>query len=483
MSPNGNMSANKAQAGVEPAAISRILPFPVPVRMAIDVVKLTDVVLVVLAAILAREIYLETVLEANGAFGPYVTVGCIIGVILHQVARLQGLYDPTVLLSWRRHLWKLYSSILLSFLIVIAFGYLLKVSATYSRGWMLLWIALCFVLLTGSRLVAARALIRLAATGAMARRAVVVVPGAAAEGFLEELRNTPDLVLSQVLFVDLNKPDETTNTVRSLINAGQRGEFDEVIVAISDNLSKARAQLLEPLRVLSADVWVYMAELSMPVHNVARLGEATALQVRRRAQPMREWNFVVKGIFDYVGAVILLLLAWPVMLMAAIAIKLDSRGPVFFVQKRNGYNQRVINVIKFRTMDTRDQDVVVQARRGDPRITRVGRILRATSIDELPQLFNVLKGEMSLVGPRPHAVSHNELYERVLEHYRNRHMVKPGITGLAQVNGFRGPTEELDKMRKRIEYDLEYIENWSIWLDIKILARTVVVALTQENAI
>jgi exopolysaccharide biosynthesis polyprenyl glycosylphosphotransferase len=204
--------------------------------------------------------------------------------------------------------------------------------------------------------------------------------------------------------------------------------------------------------------------------------------VKRRPQPVREWSYVVKQALDYVGAAVGLVLLFPLMVFAAIAIKLDSQGPVFFQQRRNGFNQRVIKVYKFRTMTVTEDDKVVQASRGDRRVTRVGRVLRATSIDELPQLINVLKGEMSLVGPRPHAISHNEHYGKYLRRYTHRHAVKPGITGLAQVNGFRGPTEDLELMRKRIECDLEYIENWSLWLDIKIIARTIVAGCIHKNA-
>jgi exopolysaccharide biosynthesis polyprenyl glycosylphosphotransferase len=226
-----------------------------------------------------------------------------------------------------------------------------------------------------------------------------------------------------------------------------------------------------------------MADLPMPVHDVTCLGNAAVLQVKRRPQQMREWSYIVKQGLDYVGAALGLILMFPLMVSIAIAIKLDSRGPVFFSQRRHGYNQLVINVFKFRTMNVTEDDVVVQVTRGDERVTRVGRMLRATSMDELPQLFNVLRGEMSLVGPRPHAVSHNEHYGKYLQRYRHRHTVKPGITGYAQVSGFRGPTDNLEKMRKRVECDLYYVENWSLWLDIKIIARTIVAGCMHENAL
>jgi putative colanic acid biosynthesis UDP-glucose lipid carrier transferase len=168
----------------------------------------------------------------------------------------------------------------------------------------------------------------------------------------------------------------------------------------------------------------------------------------------------------------------------AALIKLDSPGPVLFRQRRHGYNHRIIDVYKFRTMSVQENGThVQQARKDDPRVTRMGRLLRRTSLDELPQLLNVLTGEMSLVGPRPHALAHNQLYAEQLDRYANRHRVKPGITGWAQINGFRGPTEDPEKMRQRVQLDLHYIENWSIWLDLKILVLTPFLGFIHRNAL
>jgi putative colanic acid biosynthesis UDP-glucose lipid carrier transferase len=483
--PQDKVTAEGVAVKNLPASAARMVPFPIPARMLIDVVMISDVVCVIMAAVIARIAYVDLVLDASAPLEPYLVVSCVMSIVLHQVMRVQGLYDVTALARWPAYYWKLLLSIILSFLLVIALGYLLKISADYSRGWMLTWLALSVVTISLSRPLAAMIQRRLAASGATARRAVVLVPGTAKEG-LEDLldlpRASPGVVVTRTMFVDLKDPEATAGTVNALISAGERDEFDEVIIAVSDDLPATRALLVEPLSALSVDVWLHMSELSMPVHGVAYLGDAAVLHVKRRPQPVREWSYVVKQALDYVGAAVGLVLLFPLMVFAAIAIKLDSQGPVFFQQRRNGFNQRVIKVYKFRTMTVTEDDKVVQASRGDRRVTRVGRVLRATSIDELPQLINVLKGEMSLVGPRPHAISHNEHYGKYLRRYTHRHAVKPGITGLAQVNGFRGPTEDLELMRKRIECDLEYIENWSLWLDIKIIARTIVAGCIHKNA-
>jgi exopolysaccharide biosynthesis polyprenyl glycosylphosphotransferase len=173
-----------------------------------------------------------------------------------------------------------------------------------------------------------------------------------------------------------------------------------------------------------------------------------------------------------------------VLLIIALATKLDSTGPVFFRQKRYGFNNNPITVYKFRTMHVgAGSDITVQqARRNDPRVTRVGALLRRTSLDELPQLFNVLNGEMSLVGPRPHAVVHNEQYAKIIDDYLSRHRVKPGITGWAQVNGLRGETDTPEKMARRVQFDLYYIDNWSLLFDIKILMLTPFLGFVNKNA-
>jgi putative colanic acid biosynthesis UDP-glucose lipid carrier transferase len=207
----------------------------------------------------------------------------------------------------------------------------------------------------------------------------------------------------------------------------------------------------------------------------------TVLELESR--PLEGWGTIVKVLEDRIIGSLALVVLMPVLFLIALAIKIESRGPILFKQRRHGFNHNVFTVYKFRTMNVvEDGPNVVQAMRNDPRITRVGRFLRKTSLDELPQLFNVLKGDMSLVGPRPHALAHNEYYSSVLASYAIRHKVKPGMTGWAQINGFRGETDTPEKMRQRLEHDLYYIENWSLWLDLKILFATPFFGLVGKNA-
>jgi len=239
----------------------------------------------------------------------------------------------------------------------------------------------------------------------------------------------------------------------------------------------------EALLKLPAEIHLGAEHILDRFENVAlsRLGSMVSLQLTR--MPLSRLELLFKRAFDLVLASLALLLCTPVLVVAALLIKLDSTRPIFFLQHRHGFNQKPFRIIKFRTMRALEDGAVVrQATEDDPRITNLGSWLRRWSIDELPQLFNVIKGDMSLVGPRPHALSHDRDYERRIALYARRHNVKPGITGWAQIHGYRGETDTDEKMEKRVEHDLYYIDNWSLMLDFQILIRTVLSPATYRNA-
>jgi Undecaprenyl-phosphate glucose phosphotransferase len=246
-------------------------------------------------------------------------------------------------------------------------------------------------------------------------------------------------------------------------------------------------QILRKLRSLPVDIRLApdLVGFRLLHASYSHVGGVPLLNVFHK--PLTDWKLIAKEIEDRVLAFLLLLFLAPLFLVVALAIKVDSRGPVFFRQKRYGFNNHLIGVYKFRSMyhELSDQKAEKLVTRNDPRVTRVGAFLRKTSIDELPQLFNVLFGEMSIVGPRPHALSAkaaDRLYEEVVAEYAARHRVKPGITGWAQVMGWRGETDTIEKIQKRVEHDLYYIENWSLAFDIKILVLTFFAVLKPENA-
>jgi putative colanic acid biosynthesis UDP-glucose lipid carrier transferase len=272
-------------------------------------------------------------------------------------------------------------------------------------------------------------------------------------------------------------------SLADLVAASREGQIDTILITLPMRAEERIRYLLDQLSDSTVSVYIvpdfFVFEL---LHSRwASLGGLPAVSVFET--PLFGVDGVAKRLADLVLASAAIAVAAVPMLAIAAAVKLTSPGPVFFRQRRYGLDGREIRVWKFRSMRACDDGPVVrQASQGDPRVTPVGRILRRTSLDELPQLFNVLDGSMSLVGPRPHATAHNEEYRTLIHGYMLRHKVKPGITGLAQVNGCRGETDTIDKMKRRIEWDHRYIRNWSLWLDLKILARTLVVAWRQPEA-
>ncbi len=442
---------------VDPASLVEPSVLRIPDRIVLDILMLVEVGLVVVSAAVAKLLYIAFFLESRQDHQPYLLAGLAGGIVLHYMLRMRGLHERDAYLGWRRRLGEFLMTIGLSFLVLIALAYLLKISADYSRGWLLTWLALVSITMLLSRPASASLLRWLASTGYTARRIAVVASGATGLRLAERLRQAAGVRIVGV-FDEIGKDGQgkPRASIADLISIGQRNQIDEVVVALCNAPQPQTARLIDELSVLPVDVWLCPAEFDMPILGTSRLGALSLLQVKPK--PIRDWGYVLKLTLDYVLGAISLILFAPLMLAVALAIKLDSPGPVLFKQRRHGYNHRLIHVYKFRTMRVaEDGAVVVQARKDDDRITRIGKFLRRTSIDELPQLFNVLKGEMSLVGPRPHAVAHNQLYCARLERYANRHCVKPGMTGWAQIHGFRGSTEDPEKMRKRVQMDLYYI--------------------------
>lgn len=266
----------------------------------------------------------------------------------------------------------------------------------------------------------------------------------------------------------------------------RQGSVDRVLVALPWIAEGRIGGVMEHFKQLPVQV-LLMPDIAAFKHARHRVMDVSGVPMFNVSElPLTGWSPLVKRCEDLVLCILALLLLSPFMIVTALAIKIDSRGPVLFLQKRYGYNNRLIWVYKFRSMyiEKTDEDAENQTTRDDDRITRVGKFIRKTSIDELPQLFNVLIGNMSMVGPRPHATATKAAgvpFEEAVREYSSRHRVKPGITGWAQINGFRGETDTLYKIEKRVEYDLEYIENWSVWFDLYILFRTIPAILSTKD--
>jgi Undecaprenyl-phosphate glucose phosphotransferase len=383
-----------------------------------------------------------------------------------------------------------------TFALMALTAFIMKMSEDYSRLLFGNWFVVGFLLLFGLRLVMSRLIRRWARDGRMERRAVIVGGGKSAEMLIRSVEKQPynDIRICGIFDDrdDKRSPPIVAGypklgNISELMEFARIARIDMLIVSLPLTAEMRVLQLLKKLWVLPVDIRLsaHSNALQFRPRAYSYIGSVPMLDIFDR--PINDWDSVAKRIFDIVLSVIGIVLFSPVMLATAIAIKLDSKGPVLFKQKRHGFNNEIVEVYKFRSMytDRSDPSAKQTVTKNDPRVTRVGRFIRKSSIDELPQFFNSLFGSLSLVGPRPHAIaaqSHNLLYNEVVDGYFARHKVKPGVTGWAQINGWRGEMDTNEKIRMRTEYDLYYIENWSLLFDLRILLLTPLRLLNTENA-
>jgi Undecaprenyl-phosphate glucose phosphotransferase len=379
--------------------------------------------------------------------------------------------------------------------VLLLTGFLGRVSEFYSRGWALLWFFAAPASLTAIRGIEYAALIRWLDGGAFARTVVIVGAGEDGQRLVKLLLKYYDRsFILRGIFDDRQSRRPLSvhgipvrGSIDDLLALARRERIDEVVVALPLVAADRLKGIFEKLTALPCDLRLSVNVIAeqLPICGVDYLSKAPLLEIIDH--PMKHGRGVCKWLEDKLLASLLFVFLGPLMALISGLIKLDSRGPVLFIQQRFGYNNNVIRVFKFRTMyvDKCDHSGAQRTVQYDPRITRIGRILRTLSLDELPQLINVLRGDMSLVGPRPHAVAMkagDRLYHHAVVSYPRRHRVKPGITGWAQVNGFRGEVDTLEKAQARVEYDLEYIAQWSLWLDLKILLMTVGILVARTGA-
>jgi Undecaprenyl-phosphate glucose phosphotransferase len=382
------------------------------------------------------------------------------------------------------------------FAAVIAAIFALKAGTSFSRAWAGTWFFAGLVGLMLLRIAVSRLIRRWNKNGQLSRRAVLVGGGAPAAQLLDALDSSPDTDVEVVgIFDDRNgerSPDIVAGyprlgTIGELIDFVRRTRIDLLVVTFPLSAEQRLLEVLKKLWVLPVDIRLsaYTQKLRYRPRAYSYIGNLPFLDVFDK--PLTDWSAFLKTAEDRLISMALLVLLSPLMLAIALAIKLDGRGPVLFKQRRFGFNNELIEVLKFRSMyaDKADVNAEKLVTKGDPRVTRIGRVIRKLSLDELPQLINVLKGDLSLVGPRPHperAKAESRLYGDVVEGYFARHRVKPGITGWAQINGWRGETDTEEKILRRVEHDLYYIENWSLALDLYILLRTPFAIFDTENA-
>ena len=406
-------------------------------------------------------------------------------VLMLKAMRMAGAYMPnTIVAAPAVQVGRVAQRWSAVFVVLVIIGYFTKRSDDFSRVWAITWYVSALLGLALVRFVATMEVRRWQGRGKLARTVAIVDLAGTGEALARRMLHGAAGEMHLVGVFSPHRVVERRNGLADLVALSRLFRIDEVIVAVSGQQEAATDAIVRQLGTIPTNVRLCpeIPQIAITPRETSLLFGQPMLTVYHR--PLIGWNRVAKRIEDLVISGLAIVLVAPLMAFIALMIKLDSPGPVLFRQKRLGFNNNVIVVLKFRTMRhlPAPETEVVQARRGDLRVTRVGAILRRTSLDELPQLFNVLKGEMSLVGPRPHALAHNSQYAALIDEYIGRHRVQPGITGWAQVNGLRGETETLDKMRLRVEHDLAYIDGWSLFLDLKILFLTSVLSFFDRNA-
>ncbi len=446
------------------------------------------------AGLLIATLYVtDETIFGSAFYGVALVATPLAGVLILEAL---GLYAVPTLTSTLRQAPRLLFGWTVAVGLLVASVFFLKAGSELSRVWLALWYVTGAALLVADRMCLAAVSRRWVRQGRLNRRAVLVGTGPACGELIRALESDPanDIRIcgvfddrSQTPAADLIEGYPLLGGIDDLVALCRRTRIDLVIVTLPVAAESRILDILGCLSVLPVDVRLAAGASKLRFHPRAYsyIGKVPVIDLFDK--PITEWGWIAKAVFDKAAAGVALALLAPVMALAALMIKLDSKGPVLFRQKRYGFNNELIEVFKFRSMftDRADTNAARLVTRDDARVTRVGRFIRKTSLDELPQLFNVLRGELSLVGPRPHALqakAANRLYDEVVEGYFARHKVKPGITGWAQINGWRGETDTREKIQKRVEHDLFYIENWSLLLDLYILIRTPFALLKTDNA-
>jgi putative colanic acid biosysnthesis UDP-glucose lipid carrier transferase len=403
-----------------------------------------------------------------------------------------GLYRFEDLIHFWRTLDRVLIAVATTFVFMIALAFAVKISSVFSRVWFAAFAGCSLFGLLCMRGLVSWIIGRLGKYRLIARNVAIYGTGVQLEHLLQYLKvSSPSFVnLSGVFSGDATASLQKakipySGTLEDLITLVRRGEVDDIVLALPWAEQELVADIVQKLRELPTNVFLSVDSVgfSIPMRQPPSYFQKLPFY-EVIGKPLTGWDVILKTLEDYVLGSLLLLIAWPLLLVVAILVKLDSPGPVIFKQKRLGFNNQPFDIYKFRSMTYQPEtaEKTVQAQQFDPRVTTIGAILRRTSIDELPQLLNVLNGTMSLVGPRPHAIDHNEEYAQKIRGYFSRHRVKPGITGLAQIKGFRGLTDTIDKMENRVKYDIEYTDTWSLLLDFKILVMTVFITFSAQNA-
>lgn len=445
--------------------------------------RLFDIIAIGVALYISLKLYGQVV--TTGYVMLYFTV---MAVYLYAAESVQ-LYRSWRIGSFTHNILFVGLCLFLAFSVMLLITFSLKSTASYSRIVCVGWFCFAFCFASMWRIAGRIVKNTLHKKGYSTRKVAIIGCTANAKRLVQEMASKPELGLVYSGMYDDRLPerlaecaDTLSGKIDECVEAARNGEFDKLYITLPLSADKRISEIIQRLGDTTVDVHI-VPDLLLYNLMHARLGNIGSVETLSVFESpyygARDW---LKRSFDIVvSSIALVLLAIP-MLGIAVAIKSTSRGPVLFKQDRYGLDGKPIKVYKFRSMTVQDNgNTVVQATKNDARVTPLGAVLRRTSLDELPQFINVFFGDMSVVGPRPHAVAHNEQYRKLVAFYMLRHKVKPGITGWAQINGWRGETDSLEKMEKRIEYDLTYIKNWSLWWDAKIVFLTFFRGFTGKN--
>jgi Undecaprenyl-phosphate glucose phosphotransferase len=493
----GGQEAASRPKPLSPAALDAAAEQIAPAWSPIVVAGTVRIIEFALTALVGLVVYLAYVVPIEGFEWRYVGATFGIAVLAMLAFQTADIYQVQAFRGYEKQYFRLASAWSVVFLIAIGATFFAKIGDHFSRVWLGGFYVVGLVALLAFRRSLFLLVRQWTRQGRLDRRTVVVGADERGEALIKSLAAQRDSDVRILGVFDDRGEDRAPSaaggpqklgTVDDLVAFARKTRIDLVLFAMPISAEGRILQMLKKLWVLPVDIRLaaHSNKLRFRPRAYSYLGNVPVFDIFDK--PITDWDVVMKWLFDKIVGSLILLAASPVMLLTAIAIKLDSRGPVFFKQKRYGFNNELIEVYKFRSMyvDQCDATASKLVQKGDPRVTRVGAFIRKTSLDELPQLFNVvIKGNLSLVGPRPHAVhakAENRLYDEAVDGYFARHRVKPGITGWAQISGWRGETDTHEKIQRRVEHDLYYIENWSVLLDLFILAKTPLALAKTKNA-
>ncbi len=457
-------------------------------------VRLADVVIIGAVGLALYLGYVARMDSFSWFYPAAIAAMTLTAVTMFQAA---DIYQVQAFRGQLRQMTRMMSAWALVFLLFIGVSFFLKIGTSFSRLWLSAYFTVGLAALIASRLLLRSLVRQWGREGRLDRRTVIIGADENGEKLIRLLGEQEDSDLEILGVFDDRADDRARDTCAGLPKLGKvddivefahRTRVDLVLFAMPISAEARILDMLKKLWVLPVDIRLsaHTNKLRFRPRSYSYLGKVPTLDVFEA--PITDWDQVMKWLFDHVVGGILLVLLAPVMALIALAIKLDSPGPVLFRQKRFGFNNERIDVFKFRSLYHNHADPLASkvVTKNDPRVTRVGRFIRKSSLDELPQLFNVVfKSNLSLVGPRPHAVQgklKSRLFDETVDGYFARHRVKPGITGWAQINGWRGEVDSEEKIQKRVEFDLYYIENWSVLFDLYILLKTPIALLKAENA-